>query len=212
VPPNLSAWFTFDEPMFQPLRVPGRVGSAARFNGKDQFVEVPASTPGLAVGEDDFTIELWIRTTDSVHTPSLVDKRSGAPLGYLIFTDKGNAGFQVSAGGTVDAVIAKSLSVADGRWHHVAGVVRRLPPQPLWIYVDGVKQTQVSQHAAPLGNLDVPAPLWLGRHHANKLVPRNDIYYQGDMDELTFYHRALTAAEIQAIFRAGSAGKCRPGR
>ena len=36
----------------------------------------------------------------------------------------------------------------------------------------------------------------------------NDLYFQGEMDELSFYHRALTPAEILSIFRAGSAGKC----
>jgi hypothetical protein len=208
VPPGLSAWFTFDEPMFRSLRVRGLVGSAVRFNGKDQFFELPRSTPGLSVGDEDFTIELWVRTSDSVNTPSLVDKRDYAPLGYLIFIYNGHPGFQVSAGGSVDKAMAMSLSVADGRWHHVAGVVRRLPPQPLWIYVDGVKQPEVSRRSAPLVNLDVPAPLWLGRHHANKLMQTNELYFQGEMDELSFYHRALTAAEIQSIFRAGSAGKC----
>jgi hypothetical protein len=210
VPADLSAWFTFDEPIFRTLRVPGRVGSAVRFNGKDQFVELPASTPGLSVADDDFTIELWVRTSDSVNTRNLVDKRDYQPLGYLIFIYQGHPGFQVSAsaGGFADRAIAMSLSVADGRWHHVAGVVRRLPPEPFWIYVDGVKQPKGSTYAAPLVSLDVPAPLWLGRHHANKLVPRDNIYYEGEMDELSFYHRALTSAEIQSIFHAGSAGKC----
>jgi hypothetical protein len=209
VPPNLTAWFTFDEPEFRPLRVPGRVGSAARFNGKDQFREIPTTTPGLAVGDDDFTIELWLRTTDSVNTPSLVDKRDYTPLGYLVFLYKGHPGFQVSASGAVDNLIAQSPSIADGRWHHVAGVVRRLPPQRFWLYVDGVKDPKGSAHPAPLVNLDVPAPLWLGRHHANKKMQTDDIYFKGDLDEVSFYHRALTAAEIQSIFRAGSAGKCR---
>jgi hypothetical protein len=99
--------------------------------------------------------------------------------------------------------------IADRHWHHVAGVARRLPPQPLGIYVDGVNQPQTGERDAPLANLDVPAPLWLGRHHANDLMRTNDLYFDGEMDELSFYHRALTAAEIQAIFRAGSAGKCR---
>lgn len=62
---------------------------------------------------------------------------------------------------------------------------------------------------ARLGDLDVPTPLWLGRHHANRLVKSNDLYFNGEMDELSFYHRALTAAEIRAIFRAGTAGKCK---
>jgi hypothetical protein len=40
-------------------------------------------------------------------------------------------------------------------------------------------------------------------------VDRENIYFQGDIDELTFYRRALTAAQIRSIFRAGAHGKCR---
>jgi hypothetical protein len=59
-----------------------------------------------------------------------------------------------------------------------------------------------------LTNLDVPQPLWLGRHHANVDRPSEDIYFQGDIDELTFYRRALTEKEIQSIYQAGAHGKC----
>ena len=210
VPAGLSAWFTFDEPQFRPWQVPGRVGSAVRFNGKDQYFEIPASTRGLDMGEDDFTIELWMRTADSQTTRSLVDKRDYGPLGYVIYIWNGHPGFQSADGGHVTNAVGQSVNVADRRWHHVAAVVQRLPPQPHWIYVDGVKQPQaVGVSPAPLQNLDVSAPLWLGRHHANRLLPRNDLYFEGEMDELSFYHRALTAAEILAIYRAGAAGKCR---
>jgi len=209
VPAGLSAWFTFDEPQFRPWQVPGQVGSAVRFNGKDQYFELPAATPGLDMGDDDFTIELWIRTADSLTTRSLVDKRDHGPLGYLIYIWNGHPGFQVANGDKAASAVAHAVNVADHRWHHVAGVAQRLPPQPLWIYVDGVKQTDVGTRMAPLVDLDVAAPLWLGRHHANQSMPRNDLYFEGEMDELSFYHRAHTAAEIQAIYRAGSAGKCR---
>lgn len=184
------------------------LADALKFNGKDQYVEMS----GFDVGEDDFSIELWIRTLDSLHTPSIVDKRDRRPLGYLIFIYQGHPGFQVANEDLVDAALAKSVNIADNRWHHVAGVCKRLPPERLGVYVDGVKQPDVSMRNAPLVNLDVPVPLWLGRHHANKLVARDDIYFEGEIDELSFYHRALTAAEIQLIFRAGSRGKCRPGR
>lgn len=209
VPTGLSAWFTFDEPLFHRLRAPGLAGSALRLNGKDQYIEVPSRTPGLNMGEDDFTIELWIRTTDSVNTRNIVDKRDYSPRGYLIFLHKGHAGFQVVDGGKADNAIARSIHVGDGRWHHVAGVVRRLPPRHFWIYVDGAKQPQESLLQATLANLDVPAPLWLGRHHANRDVTSDNLYFAGELDELSFYQRALSAAEIGSIYRAGSAGKCR---
>jgi hypothetical protein len=211
-PPGVSAWFTFDEPLFRqadehrPQRVPGLVGSALRFNGVDQYFEVPASTPGLNVGEDDFSIELWIRTKQSVGTPSIVDKRGHQPLGYLILTYKGRPAIQLADGSRGRGSFA-NVSIADGRWHHVAGVVKRLPPHPPAIFVDGVRRDNNEEHVT-LTNLDVPQPLWLGRHHANGYVDRENIYFQGDIDELTFYRRALTEKEIQSIYRAGAHGKC----
>jgi hypothetical protein len=35
-------------------------------------------------------------------------------------------------------------------------------------------------------------------------------YFTGQIDEVEVFNRALSAAEIQAIFNAGSAGKCKP--
>jgi hypothetical protein len=39
--------------------------------------------------------------------------------------------------------------------------------------------------------------------------PYADGYFNGLIDEVSYYSRALSAAEIQAIYNAGSAGKCR---
>jgi hypothetical protein len=36
-----------------------------------------------------------------------------------------------------------------------------------------------------------------------------NMYFQGQMDEIAIYNRALTAAEIQACFNAGRSGKFR---
>jgi Concanavalin A-like lectin/glucanases superfamily len=189
------------------------VGSALRFNGKDQYIEIPASTPGVSMGEDDFSIELWIRTSDSQHTCNIVDKRDYSPLGYLIFVYLGHPALQIPNGDRDTNTFAMSANIANNRWHHVAAVVKRLPPEPSEIYVDGVKQLQPERRAnAPLVNLDVAAPLWLGRHHANRNVKQDKFDFEGEIDELSFYHRALTAVEIQSIYRAGSRGKCRPAR
>ena len=101
-------------------------------------------------------------------TPSIVDKRDHAALGYLIFIYQGHPGFQIGNGGNPDGAVAQSVSLAGNGWHHM---VKRLPPEHFGIYVDGVKQPQVSIRTAPLVNLDVPTPLWLGRHHTNSYVP-----------------------------------------
>jgi len=214
----MTGWLRFDEPMFRqpgehsPSVIPGLVGKALRFDGKGQYFELPATAKGWDAGESDFSVELWVRTSDVKRNVNIVDKRSHDPYGYLVFLYRGQLGFQVpSPAGPAghDRALADTYPTADGRWHHVAGVVRRLPPARFHVYVDGVVRGESFRNVT-LRNIDVPAPLWLGRHHANELVDRDDIYFEGDIDELTFYRRALTPAEILSIYRAGAKGKCPP--
>jgi len=208
-PRDLSAWFTFDEPIFQSAtRVPGIVGRALRFDGKSSFAEIPASTPGLNPGEDDFSVEAWVRTTDKGGVRNIVDKRSRHPKGWLLYSRTGNPGFQVVYGVEITDTIAVKYPIADGRWHHIVGVAKRLPPQAPQLYVDGQLRGSAARNTT-LANIDNDAPLWLGRHHANAYIPRDNIYFAGDVDELSFYRRALSPAEVAALHRAGRAGKCR---
>lgn len=208
-PKNLSAWFTFDEPLFRSAqRIPGVAGSALRFDGKGSFFAIPAATPGLNPGEENFTVELWVRTTAKSNIRNIVDKRSSAPTGWLLYIRNGAPGFQVAREFEISDAIAAAYPINDGKWHHIAGVARRLPPQAPQVYVDGRLRTGEGRKIT-LGNIDNNAPVWLARHHANQIVNRDDVYFAGDIDELSFYRRALTPAEIAALYRARGAGKCR---
>ena len=61
---------------------------------------------------------------------------------------------------------------------------------------------------SPLGNLDSGAELWLSRHHRNNVVRTHEVYFDGALDELAFYRKALSAEAIQGIYQAGRNGKC----
>ncbi len=192
-------------------RIAGITGGALAFDGKSQFAEIPASVSGLDVGEEDFSIEFWIRTRDSERTRNIIDKRDTTPRGYLIYIRRGRIGMQVASDTYRSDVIAESQPVAGGQWHHVAAVVRRLPPGPPEIFIDGSLRSAAGRNV-PLDDLDNKTPMWIGRHHANTYVSRDDIYFKGAVDELAFYRRALGPDEIRTLFRAGAAGKCRPSR
>ncbi|MCH7808917.1 MAG: hypothetical protein IIB60_06805, partial [Planctomycetes bacterium] len=56
------------------------------------------------------------------------------------------------------------------------------------------------------GDLTNDNPLLIGIH-AHPSILREFI---GHIDEVDIFNRALSATEIQAIFDAGSAGKCKP--
>jgi hypothetical protein len=50
------------------------------------------------------------------------------------------------------------------------------------------------------------SPLRIGTRTADSPLTG---WFQGDLDELEIYNRALALPEVQAIYNAGSAGKCK---
>ena len=97
--------------------------------------------------------------------------------------------------------------IADYNWHHCA-VTARNGSTSVGIYVDGVLQP-ISFTSGSGTVLLTPStrPLHIGAQHD----PVTGWYYysQTCVDELSLYDRRLSSAEIQAIYNAGSAGKCR---
>jgi hypothetical protein len=97
-------------------------------------------------------------------------------------------------------------SVADLNWHHCAVVARHGQTDPTF-YIDGVEQPVVYRQGAGTINLyPSTRPLHIG---AQVDPASGSSYYSKTLiDELAIYNRALSAAEIQAIHAAASAGKC----
>ena len=74
-------------------------------------------------------------------------------------------------------------------------------------YVDGVAQPITAREGAATINLyPSTEPLHIGA----QIDPISGWFYYGKaiVDELSIYNRALSTAEIQAIYNAGSSGKC----
>lgn len=209
-PAGASAVISFDESRYAKLtRVSGIRGQALRLNGQGEYVDLPPN-PAFNVADGDFTIEIWMRTLKR-QASSLVDKRDSSPKGYQIFLLRDTIGIQVANGGHIAVSASSAYPVIDGQWHHVVGVCKRLPFQPLAMFVDGELRVQ-NGVSASLDSIDVTVPLWIGRHHANGLVPRDKIFYQGDLDEFVLYRRALGAAEIRERYRAFVSGRLKPCR
>jgi len=84
------------------------------------------------------------------------------------------------------------------QWSHVAVVINGTIDK---IYINGVlntTNTQVENSFANFGGL-VFGSGFSGDY----------IFLDGDLDEITVYKRVLSDDEIQAIYNAGSAGKCK---
>lgn len=175
------------------------------------YVTVP-SAADLNFGTGDFTIDMWIRTTSTTPAPGVVpvlDKRNATPTaGYHLALFNGYLLAQLADGagsGSTNYFNTNdsNLFIADGQWHFVAIAVNRDDPQGLVMYVDG--HSRSFNPTGRQGNLDNGANLLIGARHANL----GGGAFDGQIDELELFSRALSASEVQDIFLADAAGKCK---
>ena len=185
----------------------GMVGEAFVFNGTNSYVEVPDS-PSLQL-TNELTIECWVKLLDLQAENYLVNKggdwtRGALDYGMTITQPLWNnvLGFAFAGGSR------HSVSITDLNWHHVAVTARNGDADPTF-YVDGVQQPVTLRDGADTIYLyPSTEPLRIGA----QVDPLSGwfFYSKAVVDELSIYSRVLTAVEIQAVFNAGSAGKC-PG-
>ncbi|HWX18666.1 MAG TPA: immunoglobulin domain-containing protein, partial [Candidatus Binatia bacterium] len=189
----------------------GLVAQAFALNGSNSCVLIPSSD--LLNPSGPFSVEVWVQGNPQQYSPDgqfvVVDKSAGwgNADGWLL---QGNPDGTVSFGfgiggpnaGPPGFPVATTLTgILDNRWHHLAGVYTGTQ---LLIYLDGVLQNTLAVTNVPVGNTrDVE----IGRSYSGYAgVPSR--FFNGLIDEVSFYGHALTASEVQAIYNAGPAGKC----
>ncbi|HWH69834.1 MAG TPA: LamG-like jellyroll fold domain-containing protein, partial [Candidatus Sulfotelmatobacter sp.] len=190
----------------------GLVGSAFSFDGTNQYVQIP-NTPGLCPSK--LTLEAWVYFEDLDSSSS-----DGVPPGqqFIIFKqnsresyfegydlsktrigDQDVFSFTVSAaGGETMEVLGRTL-IRAGVWYHVAAV---RSSDSVQLYVNGQLE---GQGAVDFEQDYGDFPLYFGTSGQAYW----DAKLKGRLDEVALYDRALSAKEIQALFAAGGAGKCK---
>ena len=201
----------------------GEAGQAFSFDGVSAFVDVPASS-SLDVGSGgSFTIEAWINPSDVAQPHPLLQWNStptfpafGVSLWISVPPTNGGSGsgcllIDIKDFGTKHHIVCTSSGlIAAGTWQHVAATYDQSAGTAT-LYLNGSMILQT--------NLGVITPytaqdLWIGyeRDQINldkfNSIGSGRAWYAGLMDELSIYNRALSSTEIQAVFNAGSSGKC----
>jgi hypothetical protein len=181
----------------------GRVGQAFRFNGTNSYVIIPSSPELSPAGA--FTIEGWVN----------YDRLTGMEGGMIAMKgtdDEVPADWAISISANrrlrphahvqgVWRYFDCNSVLSTGIWHHVAVVYDGVMLQG---YLNGVLDgsqaasgtVRTSHHPVKIGAYATTYPVWATS------------FFSGRIDELSVYSRALSPSELQAIFAAGSAGKC----
>ena len=115
--------------------------------------------------------------------------------------------FIVDDAGIFDAAtgIQGTTIINDGQWHHIAGV-RDTSVGEMRLFVDGVLEASLPDTTGTFLEVN-PVPWNIGNSPGGGTIK---FPWDGFIDEVEFFNRALSAAEIRAIFDAGSAGKRKP--
>ena len=174
--------------------VGGACGKALQFDGVDDYVELPNATV-FNRETSPFSIAAYIKT--SVAGQGVIFMRySTSNQGISVNCNSDKIHFATYAGSSSGSEITGNRSIADGQWHHIACV--RESDGTLKIYIDGVLDTEAT---LPLRNVDISLAPRIGGDTVAPYAAK----FNGVIDEVSIYGRALSPAEIQAL-----RNKCSP--
>ena len=175
-------------------------GQAFSFDGVDDFVT--GSTTGFPSGTSARTVDLWAKVTGiSTQAAGALFIYGDAQLGknFGLWEDHGGGSPNsfisfVSRSDDFRPFVGEVLN--DGEWHHIA---MTYDGTDIAAYVDAeLTWTHTKSLDTHLGAFRIGRSLW------------NSNSFNGLIDEVELFNRALSPEEIQRIFDAGSAGKCKP--
>jgi hypothetical protein len=168
-----------------------RIGGCVSLDGVDDYVRVLDAAALKLTG--DVSISSWIRPASVGRRQSIVSKRYEFELGWI--HDVSPFGLKwshkESGGGLVSGDLTTSTEA--GQWQHVV-LVRDAATKQMRGYKNGVPALTSSYLLAP------------GTSTYNVNIGRNPggaQHFGGLLDEVRIYARALTDAEVQALFGQG---------
>ena len=174
------------------------------------YLTAPSSL--LATLAGDFTVSLWLKTSQSFGSPGDVGWQGagviaadspnyGAKDLIPVALTGGQVAFNVGDGNS-DNTLNSSGTVNDDNWHHVV-VTRNQSTGERQIYIDG---TLDSADVATTELLNSPVLLTIGcKSDASNPDPASPDYtgsngYEGLLDDLQIYNRVLSSGEVAFLY------------
>ena len=164
----------------------GKVNGCLNFNGVNNYVQV-----GREVS-NDFSVAFWVKTT-ATGSAGLVDG-SVAPETGDFGTSMAGGSFSFRTGIT-GVTLYSTTVINDGAWHQCIAT-RTQATGLMQIYVDGELE---ASGTGTTNSLSAAANLDFGR------VQSGAGYFDGSLDEIKIYGRALGGLEIAALYADSAA-------
>jgi hypothetical protein len=184
--------------------VAGQIGGALRFDPElQQHVIVNDNMkPSAAV-----TASAWVNADALATWGSIIKNWGGAQTGQFHFGLQAGDGDLSNFLTTEDGAIPNtrtSAAFSTGEWHHVAFTA---DGSTMVIYQDGVALADVAYSGALVDTVIPNLGIGVKTNNTGEVANGgNPGYWDGLIDDLGLWKRALTPAEIDAIYQAGLRG------
>ncbi|MCJ8166736.1 PQQ-dependent sugar dehydrogenase [Pontibacter sp. E15-1] len=187
-----------------PESAEGKFAKAVRFNGQATKLDIEDGTKFNWGKDANFTISLWMRSEAALPNNAVIvgrDAKDSEVHWWVGMNTKGQPMFMLKDLDHVGIYIGeKGQPINDGAWHQVVSV-RDGSNKKSKLYIDGVLMDEAEYfYEKGFESADAINIGYMNRD--------NGYHYNGDLDELKLYNRALTQEEIVSSFNGGSGVYC----
>ncbi|MDA9775340.1 LamG domain-containing protein [Algibacter sp.] len=176
------------------FNVAGKFGNAGEFNGSSSYISVPNSAGN---NMSTFSVSLWFKISNASALGTLISNGLGADNGYYLGVNVGGTiVFLTSDGNSNTATSTSPSTYADGNWHNVvlAYTAVGVGTSTYNIYVDGNSTPVITGSNGKFTGTSAQ-PLTIG-----KLANSSLYYYNGSIDQVRIFNRAITANEVTTLY------------
>lgn len=171
------------------LGQPGATGStntSITFDGVDDRIDV-ATSPALSASA--LSVALWVKASGGAGTNRSPLAKGGFSAGYRFYAASSNRWTLAVGNGSGQSSVGGVVPVVTGQWTHLVGTMDSTSSR---LYVDGALTGAISYNYAP----HLTEPLRIGDGAGS--------YFPGSIDEVRYYSRVLSAAEVYDDYTGGS--------
>lgn len=187
----------------------GQIGQAGYFDGSANVSDSDSGPEAIDFTDgEDFTMAAWFNRDTFTSDDTIIARRTGisaANNGYILYIDDATdkLTFEVSDGTDEYQLESVSTFTSTG-WHHFAVVWDQDSAAGSEIYINGIANSAADTGTiGNIGDLSNTRVIALGAE-SDAGNP-----FDGKLDELQIYRRALTTGEIQSLYKQGQVDEVR---
>ncbi len=188
-------------------RTEGQPGNALLFDGHSSYVSrpnralhgtFPSSTLSRA---GDFTVAARVKLASTGHRNPVAGKQGDEQRGFMFMTESDDRlTLELFKNASEKTTVSSAARLEAGRWYHVAATYEYHGNKEsrIRLYIDGLPDGSADNAVGPVnGN---STAFQVGRYYWSRAY---SVYFDGLIDEVRVYNRALTPGEIKAISGTG---------